>query len=355
MIKIYLGIPEYLQTYCISKDSLSINSVILRSILNLIDLRSDISQVNDPNDADILHLWRSGYVTRYKTEALCREFSGKKKIIIEACGNSVSVGWEWINQDRILRGQQPKIYNKEDVDTKENFLIDNSNVFRVPSLISKNSFMTGNCRDQKICVRPPGYNSGIYKYERRVCLDMFKDKFVVAFFGRFRYRRGFHNFIDIITRINKNDDMMFIACGMSADATQYAELKLNNKMQLLSLFEPNDSKEMAAVMMSAHVAVAPAIESGYSLSTAEAMACGCYPLISANAGISYLALQHGLGNIINPYNVDIWVKNLYSLYDTFKRKSELFNGNCERIAKIMQKYNYKNFMEELEHDYRRIL
>lgn len=348
MKKIYLGIPEDLRNHHRSSDS-----VVMRAIRNLIDLNIGLTEVNDPADADILHLWRPGQNTRDKTEFLCKEFRGRKKIIIEARGNSITTGWEWLNQDRILRGDVPKIYDKDEVDAKENFLIDSSDIFRVPSLLSKNSFMTGDDRDRKVCVRPPGYNSGVYRYEKDVTLDIFKGRFVIAFFGRFRYRRGFHNFIDIIKGLKKNDDMTFVACGLDRGALEYAEKWFRDQHELL-VFEPDNAYEMARVMMSSHIVLAPSIESGFGLSTAEAMACGCYPLISANAGISYLALQNAIGNIINPYNLDIWIKNLYSLYDTYTRKPEIFDRNRERIAQVIQRYNYKNFMNELKHDYGRV-
>lgn len=320
---------------------------------------------SEPESADILHLWRP-CGCRKKAEELVERFAGKKKIIIEAFGSHVLTAWDLHNTDRILRKEEVKDYDKYVAEQQELLLLNGCDLFRVPSVFSKQTyFLNPAAEDAKIVVRPFGFNENFFYYstDKRAeirntwckSLGLSPNIFIVGFFGRLRYRRGFHNFVDMVEQIShKYPDMLFIAMGEDKDALEYVNNKLLSSGTLY-VGKPDTVTDMANYMNLADIVVTPAIESGFSLTTLEAMACGCYPIVSSNAGISYILIEGATGNIFSPYNINLLMQNVVSSYNTWKNNPEIFRKIQSKAAHIAQYFTWHRYMRELLHDYKTVM
>lgn len=314
----------------------------------------------NPADADIIHIWREGFSLRKKSEQLINKFAGSKKIIVEAFGSHIISAWDMHNADRIMRKENVKKFDKQEADIAENFLIRNADIFRVPSLISKMSYIFDPDAVSNIVVRPFGYNETSFntiitkKSCKRELLET-TEVFVVGFFGRFRYRRGFHNFVDIAQEISsRNNNIVFVAAGDDRGAFEYLDKKVQKKGLILT-GSPRTINNMADFMRCTDIVVAPSIESGFSLSTLEAMACGCYPIVSSNVGLAYLLLENAVGNIVTANDNNLFMQHILSCYNTWTKNRILFNKLQNKTSDVAKRYTWHRYVEELIYDYDRVM
>lgn len=338
----------------------NIFSNYLDNIHCFLDNNQEEFQYEDYHEnADIIHFYRQDPSIPSLEKIICKEMYGKKKIIIDSFGISSHIAWAWHNEDSIIRANgEIKKFNKAEFEEKETELITYCDLFRTPSLIAKNSFMTGDSAlDSKILIRPPGYNSRIFNINVSKNPDfesICKNKFVIGFFGRLRFRRGFHSFIDIISGLsNIASDCIFLSCGEDNGCLEYARCK--STPNSLYTYFPKTQNDIASVMRCCNVSITPSIESGFNLSAIEAIACGCYPIVSANTGISNILIENSLGNIINPYSIDLWIKNIYSLYNTWKNNKKLLETLSLKSSRKVVEYDNNSFIRTLKFDYRKVM
>ena len=313
-------------------------------------------QVDDPADADILHLWRPGREIRKVNEKLIDEFGGKP-IIVESLGTNVCTGWELENIDRRLRGEKPRKFDKERAGEVEQFLVDNADIFRVPSVLSKNSFNDPSPKS-KIVVRPYGYDPDYFgvkniKHKAWQSNQKREESFNVGFFGRIRYRKGFHTFVDAIAQLTDLTNLAAVVVGSDGGALNYIDR--HEVKGSINYIEVDSPKDMAVHMNRCDLVVCPAVHSGFGLSVLEAMACGCFPIVSPNAGISYILAQYGTGNIIPAHDSVTLAQYIRGMFNTWNKDLNLFHRLQGKAAKVATEFSWAAFEDELVFDYSRLI
>ena len=177
----------------------------------------------------------------------------------------------------------------------------------VPSGFAERSFVERGYAPKRLCRIPFGVNLASFK---RVC-DR-DDEFVVLFVGSPSVQKGFHYLLQAFVRADIPGAKLRVV-GNPLGETE----KLLKKFPVpgIEVLGPQFQPEVVRHMSRASALVLPSIQEGMALVQAEAMACGCPVVASANTGSEDLFSNGEEGFILAPGDIEGLAEKMIQLYE----------------------------------------
>lgn len=230
----------------------------------------------DKFDVVYAHFWRSGF----KVARIAKK-SGKKLI--------VATGEDVININRYLSQQ-------EMIDLRDS----TSGVVCVSTKNKNESIELGLTTEEKCVVLPNAADQSLFyvrnKKDCRAKLGFPQNKFIVAYCGRFNYRKGAKRVSDAVKEVaDKDVNVIFIG-----KEVENQKVELDCPGILYKGVLPHE--EIPEYIGSADVFVLPSLAEGCSNSIVEALSCG-RPVISSDLPFNKDILDNSNSILIDPMDV----------------------------------------------------
>lgn len=187
--------------------------------------------------------------------------------------------------------------------------------------------------DGKNCIMlPNAVNVNVFhkmdKVNIRNQMGISQDDFVIAFCGRFNYRKGVMRVSDAIKRIAQPDvKVIFIGSTVEGETS---EPDCNG-----IIFKGRLAHEKIPLYLNcADVFILPTLAEGCPNSIVEAMACGL-PIISSNLPFNYDILNSNNSILVDPLNIEEIVNAIIQLRDIpglKQRMAESSSQMCEELT-----------------------
>lgn len=204
-------------------------------------------------------------------------------------------------QDRLLRAEFEALGIAGDtVDPrkieKECAEYDAADAITVPSSFVLDSFVDAGVPREKLHLIPYGVDIAAF----RPCAER-APRFRVLFVGGLSARKGLHYLLEAFARAALGDAELILAGPAQSETEELlARFPAPNVVRL----GPLSRTQVAVEMSKASVLVLPSIEEGLALVQAQALACGCPVIATANTGAEDLFDDDREGFIVAPRDVD---------------------------------------------------
>jgi len=192
--------------------------------------------------------------------------------------------------------------------------------------------------EEKCIVVPNAINDAVFhkmdKSECRKKLNLPQDKFIIAFVGYFRDRKGPLRVAEAINKIETNDVYsLFIGSGEQNPTC-------NNV-----LFKGRvDNTKLPEYLNAADAFVLPTLHEGCCNAIVEAMACGL-PIISSNLPFNWDVLNDSNSIMIDPNDVDDIANAIITLKSNDKLRQKLSDGSLSLAANLTIRQRAKTIID----------
>lgn len=234
-------------------------------------------------------------------------------------------------QDRILRaeyeglglsfpGVERRILEKEQAEYEA------ADAILAPSNFVRRSFIEMGVAANKIHVVPFGVNLGAYQPS-----EARDEKFRILFVGQLSVRKGLHYLLQAVRRAALSDAKLVLV-GAAQPETE--ALLARFPVARLERTGPLPRARVAAEMSRAAVLMLPSIEEGLAYVQAEAMACACPVIASANTGADDLFTDGVEGFILPVGDVDGMADRLTRLHGDRALQGAMAEKSTRRVAAL---------------------
>lgn len=187
------------------------------------------------------------------------------------------------------------------------------------------------------------YNPENYREAVAEPADLFKDKFVVGFFGRFSEEKCPALFVDIANRLQSNPDLFFVMTGDGPEYTsvmeQIATLGLSDR-----IYSPGIVADIKPYLNRADVVVIPSRIEGIPIILFESMSMG-KPVIASHVGGIPSIIEDGANGYLCPAgDVDAFAEKIMLLHSsgdvraTIGRAARAYAEKCLDVSQMKEKY-----------------
>lgn len=162
----------------------------------------------------------------------------------------------------------------------------------VPSKFCRDIFLRGGINPTDIYVIPNGYNQEIFNKEpsQKNYKDVSDDKFNFVYVGNAQWRKGLEIVLNTWSRAFKKWDKVRLVIkdnpsvyGKNNVLNEILKLQyLTDCAEIIYIDENLSEIDMAAIYKNSKAIIHPYRAEGFGMHIQEAMACGCYPIVSAN-------------------------------------------------------------------------
>ena len=138
-------------------------------------------------------------------------------------------------------------------------------------------------------------------------------------------------------------EVNFIIAG-SGVAEQEARKRMKNALFLGYI----DHDNLAKVYASCDIFVFPSVTETFGNVVAEAMACGCVPVIARGGGSKELIINGKTGFLCEPYNASEYVDNIKTLLSNTALKEKMRSHGIEYASTLHWDYLVKEYFTDLK-------
>lgn len=229
---------------------------------------------------------------------------------------------EYDRQNIPVIGVDPRIIERE-VDEYEE-----ADLIAVPSKFALDTFVSYGVPAKKMRLVPYGVDLRAFY----PCAKKDDDRFEVLFVGGISVRKGIAYLLDAFRLIDSSKKHLTLAGSVSPEMeTVVAQLRRNPAVTIMGHVAQPRLRE---VMSRSHVLVLPSVEEGLALVQAQAMACGCPVVASANTGAEDLFADGREGFIVPVRDTDAFVNRLQVLADDSDLRARMSLAALERVKSI---------------------
>ena len=217
-------------------------------------------------------------------------------------------------------GVEPRIMAKELAE------YDAADAIMVPSHFVYRSFLEMGIAADRLHVVPFGVNLSTWRP-----VAPRDPRFRILFVGQLSVRKGLHYLLQAVRRADL-PDVTLVLVGAAQPETE--ALLARFPVARIERIGPLPRTDVAAQMSRASVLVLPSIEEGLALVQAEAMACGCPVIASANTGAEDLFTDGEEGFILPVGDVDGMAERLTRLHGDRALRDAMAEKSRERVAAL---------------------
>lgn len=162
----------------------------------------------------------------------------------------------------------------------------------VPSQFVAESFVAEGVRADRLAVVPYGVN--LQRFQPVATPD--PDRFDVVFVGQISPRKGIRDLLDGFRAAAIPNKKLTLIGTLSRELRNYVADKVS--MDDIVLLGHVPQPKLKNILSRSHAFCLPSIEDGFGMAIAEAMACGCPPIVTHNAGGSSLVRDGENGFVV---------------------------------------------------------
>jgi len=189
-------------------------------------------------------------------------------------------------------------------------------------------------------------NNEVNKIEKRKSIGVSEDDFMIISVGELNKNKNHQVIMRAIARL-KNQKIKYVLCGQGPLQTELRELakELDIEKQVKFL---GFRKDIPELMNIADLFAFPSFREGLSLSLMEAMASGL-PVVCSRIRGNVDLIEDGKGGyLVEPDDVERFVKKITELVDDSRLRSQLGRFNARRI----ETYSVNNVLLDMQKIYK---
>lgn len=201
-------------------------------------------------------------------------------------------------------------------------------------------------------IRLTHLTNGVLKKD--ICPEQSKEKIIMTV-GRLgtkekateRLIEAFENAIKDIS----NDWKLYLVGSMTDNFKEYLTEKIQNneglKSRTVVAGEINDRKKLAELYRKCVIFSMPSVHEGFSLATIEALAKGCYLLLSDLQSFREISMNEKYGRLFEKDDMDSFTNAMIQTCQKYEREGSLIN--YRELQEDMQKYSsWESICEKLD-------
>lgn len=170
------------------------------------------------------------------------------------------------------------------------------------------------------------------------------DKPNILFASRLVWEKNLETLFNIYDEVHAQQlEVNFIIAG-SGVAEQEARKRMKNALFLGYI----DHDNLAKVYASCDIFVFPSVTETFGNVVAEAMACGCVPVIARGGGSKELIINGKTGFLCEPYNASEYVDNIKTLLSNTALKEKMRSHGIEYASTLHWDYLVKEYFTDLK-------
>lgn len=166
------------------------------------------------------------------------------------------------------------------------------------------------------------------KESYRTIYEIPDDAVVVTFTGRLLKEKGLPSLLNVMDRINRNRDDVYLL--IAGDGDMEREVKDRKNKHIIPVGRI-DFDHIIALLTESDIFCLPSFSEGFSTSILEAAACGCYILTTARGGAKELLINDEYGCIIPNNQENILYDALMDIVDDPERRRKGISLTYQRI------------------------
>jgi starch synthase len=204
----------------------------------------------------------------------------------------------------------------------------------VPSTFALESFVENGVPREKLKLAPYGVELSLFYPDG----EPSGNEFQVLFVGTVSVRKGIHYLVDGFDKLERQRKRLILVGPIEPSFRETIDrLRLRADIDVMG---PKPYRELKSIMSKSHVMVLPSVEDGFGLVMAQAMACGCPVIASANTGGADLFTDNVEGFTIPIRDSDSLAARLQLLADRPDTRSRMGATAMERVKGLGGWDNY---------------
>lgn len=216
----------------------------------------------------------------------------------------------------------------------------------VPSQFVADSFVAEGIAKEKLAIVPYGVNLQRFNPVAKPAQDTFE----VVFVGRICARKGVKDLLDAFDKVKIANKRLTLVGTIDKEFQKLINKQLQaTNIRVLGHVAQTELRE---VLSRSHVFCLPSIEEGMALVVAEAMACGCPPIITYNTGATSLVNDGKNGFVVPIRNSDAIAEKLELLANNRIYRAEMGQA---ALASVQALGGWENYGEQMINVYRRLI
>jgi len=197
----------------------------------------------------------------------------------------------------------------------------------VPSEFARASYLARGVAVEKVRVINYGVDLDEFRGESQAAAGDFD----VIFIGNVSFRKGIPYLLEAFRRMRHPRKRLRIVGSVRADFTAWLRRQNLDRVEFSEqVFRP----QLRELLLRSHVLVLPSVEDGFGLVVAEAMACGCPPIVSANAGAAEFVVDGKDAFVVPPRDAAAISEALTRLADEPDRRGAMGIAGRESVNRI---------------------
>jgi starch synthase len=247
---------------------------------------------------------------------------------------------EYDRQGIYFSGIDPRIVAREEAE------YDLADAITLPSTFSVGTFLKLGVHAHKLRLAPYGVDLSMFHPTSAPTHNEFR----VLFVGAISVRKGVQYLLDAFDQLEHKHKHLTLVGSIAAELKPLVDrLRSRDDVSIMGHVARSHLKD---IMSTSHVMVLPSIEDGFGLVQAQAMACGCPVVASANTGASDLFTDGIEGFIIPIRDTEGIAQRLQTLADNPDLRDQMGAVAIQRVKSIngWNQYGeiiYKTFAELL--------
>jgi glycosyltransferase involved in cell wall biosynthesis len=236
-------------------------------------------------------------------------------------------------QDQILReeyelqgikfaGIDPRFIAREEAE------YDLADLITVPSTFVFNSFVKCGIRPEKLRRVPYGVDLSTFKPVRKPD----EKSFHVLYVGGLTVRKGISYLVQAFEKLQHGGKHLTLVGSVDGSMANYVD-NLRNRSDV-SVTGHIEQQHLKDVMSGSHVMVLPSLEEGLALVQAQAMACACPVIATANTGGADIFTDGVEGFVVPIRNPEAIAARLQTLADTPSLQSQMSAAALQRTQAL---------------------
>lgn len=134
----------------------------------------------------------------------------------------------------------------------------------------------------------------IFKPKEKVTLKNIRQEHIILCAGRVRKAKGHLVLLEAAKVLKKHNNWALVVVGKVDKSDFLAELKTISKKHSIEnqVYFVEETPDVISYYQASKIAIVPSYSEGFSLVTAEAMACGCSVIATKNVGVHSALMTH---------------------------------------------------------------
>ena len=221
-----------------------------------------------------------------------------------------------------------------------------ANLIVVPSQFVADSFISEGIPKEKLAIVPYGVN--LQRFNPVAIPE--DDTFEVVFVGRISARKGVKDLLDGFAKAQIANKRLTLVGTIDTEFQNLIikQLQATNIRILGHIAQP----ELKEILSRSHVFCLPSIEEGMALVVAEAMACGCPPIITYNTGATSLVNDGENGFVVPIRSPEAIAEKLELLANDRKYRDEMAQA---ALASVQALGGWENYGQQMIAVYQQLL